>query len=86
MCQYSHRRDVVHAVRHYVALRVAIEPVEGESTPRCIVYSSPGLIAGPCRYGGPILQPVAQRCWGELSLVPVGHRGEEGEGAPEEPC
>ena len=46
----------------------------------------PGVyLAGPCRYGGPILQPIAQRRWGELALVAVGHRGEEGEGAPEEP-
>ena len=69
-----------------MALLVAIEPVEGESTARCVVRSPSGLIAGPRRYGGPILQLVAQRRWGELALVPVGHRGEEGEGAPEEPC
>ena len=82
--QDSHRGDVVHAVRRNVALLVAMEPVEGESTPRRVVCSQSGLIAGPRRYGGPILQPVAQRRWGELALVLVGHRGEEGEGAPEE--
>ena len=31
------------------------------------------------------MQPVAQRRWGELALVPVGYRGEEGEGVREEP-
>ena len=81
----SHHGDVVHAVRRDVALLVAIEPVKGESTPRRVICSPSGLIAGPRRYGGPILQPVAQRRWGELALVPVGYRGEEGEGAPEEP-
>ena len=86
MCQDSHRGDVVHAVRRNVALLVTIELVEGESTPRRVVHSPPGLIAGPCRIGGPSLQLVAQHRWGELALVPVGHRGEEGEGVPEEPC
>ena len=33
VCHDSHRRDVVHVVRRYVALLVTIEPVEGESTP-----------------------------------------------------
>ena len=82
MRQDSHPGDVVHAVRRYVALLVAIEPVEGESTPRRVVFF-------PSRRPAPVwrpdLQPVAQRRWGELALVPVGHRGEEGEGTPEEP-
>ena len=86
MRQDNHRRDVLHAVRRNVALLLAIEPVEGESTPRLVVGSSSGLIAGPRRYGGPVLQPVAQRRWGELALVPVGYRGEKGDGAAEEPC
>ena len=75
MCQHSHRRDVVHAVRRYVALLVMIKPVEGESTSRCVVHSPLALIAGLCQYGSPILQPVAQRCSRQLALVPVGHRG-----------
>ena len=83
--QDSHRRDVVHAVCRYVALPVTIEPVEGESTPRCVVHSPWGLVAGPCRYGGPILQPVAQCRWGQPALVPVGHGGEEEERASKEP-
>ena len=46
-------------------------------------------LAGPTAGGrvlamGPILQPVAQRCWGKLALVPVGHREEKGERAAEE--
>ena len=69
MCQDSHGGDVVHAVRCNMALLAAIEPVEGESTPRRVVRSPSGLIAGPRRYGGPILQPVAQCRWGELALV-----------------
>ena len=64
MRQDSHRGDVVHAVRRNMALLVAIEPIEGESTPPRIVCSPSGLIAGPRRYGGPILQLVAQRHWG----------------------
>ena len=86
MRQDNHRGDVVHAVRRNVALLVTIEPAEGESTPRRVVHSPLGLIASPRRYGGLALQLVAQRRWGELALVPVGHRGEEGEGAAEEPC
>ena len=86
MCQDSYPGDVVHAVRRYVALLVTIQPIEGESAPRCVVLSPPGVISGPCQYGGPILPPVAQRRWGELALVSVGQRGEEGERAPEEPC
>ena len=85
MHQDNHRGHVVHAVRRDAALLVAIEPVKVESTPRRVVCSPSGLIAGPRRYGGPILQPVAQPRWAELALVPVGHLGEEGEGAPEEP-
>ena len=75
MCQDSHCRDVVHAVRRYVALLVTIEPIVRESTSQCVVHSPSHLIAGPCRYGSPILQPVAQRRWGQLALVPVGHQG-----------
>ena len=52
-------------------------PVEGEATPRCVVRPPTGLICDPCRNGGLILQPVAQRCGGKLALVPVGHRGEK---------
>ena len=81
----SHRGDVVHAVHRNVALLVGIKPVEGESAPRRVVRPPSGLIAGPRRYGGPIMQPIAQRRWGELALVPVGHRG-EAEGASEEAC
>ena len=73
-------------MRRNVALLVAIEPVEGESTPQRVVCSPSGFIAGPRRYGGPILQPVAQRRWGGLALVLVGYRGEKGVGAAEEPC
>ena len=73
-------------MRRDVALLVTIELVEGEPTSRHVVHSPPGLIAVPRRYGGPFLQPVAQHRWGELTLVPVGYRGEEGERAPEEPC
>ena len=80
MRQDSHRGDVVHAVCRDVALLVAIESVEGESTPRRVVRPPLGLIAGPRRYGGPILQRVAQCRRGELALVSVGHRGEKGEG------
>ena len=72
-------------MRRNVALLVTVEPVKGESTPRRVVRSPSGLIAGPRRYGGPILQPVAQHPWGELALILVGYRGEEGEGALEEP-
>ena len=86
MRQDSHRGDVVHAVRRNVALLVTVEPVEREATTRRVVCSPSGLIGDPRRYGGLILQPVAQRRWGELALVPVGHRGEKGEGAAEEPC
>ena len=81
MRQDSHRADVVHAVRRNVALLV-----KGEATRRCVVCSPSGLVADPHRYGGLIMQPVAQRRWGELALVPVGHRGDKGEGAAEEPC
>ena len=31
------------------------------------------------------MQQVAQRCWGEPALVPVGHRGQKGEAMAEEP-
>ena len=82
----SHCGDVVHAVRCNVALLVTIEPIEGEATTQRVVCCPSGLIAGPRRYGGPILQPVAQRCRGELALIPPGHRGEKGERAAEEPC
>ena len=85
MDQDSHRRNVVHAVRRDVALPVTIEPVEGEPSSRHVVHSPQALITGPRRSGGSVLQPAAQRRWGELTLVPLGHRGEEGEGAPEEP-
>ena len=83
--QDSHRGDVVHAVRRNVALLVAIEPVEGESTPRRVVGPPSGLIAGPYWYGGLILQPVAERQWGQLAFVPVGQRGVKRERAAEEP-
>ena len=83
--QDSQRADVVNAVRRDVALLVAMELVEGESTPRHVVRPPSALIAGPCRYGGRLWQPTAQRRGGELALVPVGHRREEGEGAAEEP-
>ena len=86
MPQDSHRGDVVHAVRRNVALLVTIEPGEGEATTRRVVCSPSGLTADPRRYGGLILQPVAQRRRGELALVPVSHRGEKGERAAEEPC
>ena len=45
--QDSHCGDVVHTVRRNVALPVAIEPVEGESTPQRVVRPPSGLIAGP---------------------------------------
>ena len=82
----SHRGDIVHAVRRNVAVLVTIEPVEGEATTRRVVSSPSGLIADPRRYGGLILQPVAQRRRGELALVLVSHQGEKGERAEEEPC
>ena len=82
----SHRTDVVHAVRRDVALLFTMEPFKEEPSSGHVVHSPPGLIAGPCRYEGPILQPVAQRRWGEPTLVPVGYGGEELERAPEEPC
>ena len=84
--QDSHRWDVVHTVRRYMALLVAVEPVEGEATPRRVVCPPSSLISDRCRNGGLILQLVSQRCGGKLALVPVGHRGEKGEGAAEEPC
>ena len=59
MGQDSHSRDVVHTVHRDVALLVTIEPVKGEPSSRHVVHSPPGLIAGPRRYGGPILQPIA---------------------------
>ena len=86
MRQDCHRGDVVHAVRRNVALLVTIEPVKGEATTRRVVCSPSGLIADPRRNGGLLLQPVAQCRRGELALVLVGHRGEKGEGAAEEPC
>ena len=73
-------------MRRNVALLVTIEPVEGESTSRRVGCSPSGLIADPRQYGGPSLQPVAQRRWGELALVPVGHQAKKGERAAEEPC
>ena len=69
-----------------MALLVIVEPVKGEATPLCVVRPPSSLISGPRRNGGLTLQPVAQRCGGKLALVPVGHRGEKGEGAAEEPC
>ena len=80
-----HRGNVSHAVRRNVAPQVVIEPVEGESTLRRVVCSPSGVIAGLRQYGGPILQPVAQRRLGELALVLVGHRGEKGERAADDP-
>ena len=47
--QDNHRGDVVHAVRCNVALLVTVEPVEGEATPRRVVYSPPSLIPDPRR-------------------------------------
>ena len=73
-------------MRRDVALLVLVEPVQGEPSARHIVHPPSGLIAGLCRDRGPILQPVAQRRCGELTLVTVGYRGEEGVQAPEEPC
>ena len=75
MGQDTHRRDVVHAVRRDVALLVLVEPVQGEPPARHIVHPTSGLIAGICRDRVPILQPVAQRRWGKLTLVTVGYRG-----------
>ena len=86
MRQDSHRGYVVHTVRRNGAWLVTIEPVEGEATTRCVVHSPPSLIADPRRNGGPNLPPVTDGRWGELALVPVGHRGEKGERAAEEPC
>ena len=44
--QDYHRGDDVHAMRHDVALLVAVQPVKGESTPRRVVCSPLGLVAG----------------------------------------
>ena len=60
--------DVVHEVRRNVAPLVTVEPVEVEATTRRVLYSPSGFIADPPRYEGPILQPVAQRRWGELGI------------------
>ena len=49
-----------------------------EATPRRVVCAPSSLISDPRRNGGLIM--------GKLALVPVGHRGEKGEGAAEEPC
>ena len=84
MHQDSHRWDVVHAVRRYMALLVTVKLVEGEATPRCVVRPPLSLISDLRRNGGLILQPIAQRCGGKLALVPVGYLGEKGEGAVEE--
>ena len=86
MLQDSHRWDVVHSVRRYMALLVTVELVEGEATPWRVVRAPLSLISDPCRDGGLSLSPVAQRCGGKLALVPVGHQGEKGEMAAEEPC
>ena len=83
--QDSHSWDDVYAVRRYMVLRVTIKPVEGEATSRCVVGPPTSLISDPRRYGGLLLQPVAQRRGGKLALVLVGHQGEEREGAAEEP-
>ena len=85
MRQDSHRWDVVHAVRRYMAPLVTVELVEGGGTPRRVTGPLASLISDPRRNGGLLLQPVAQRCGGKLALVPVRYRGEEGEGAAEEP-
>ena len=69
-----------------MAMLVTVEPVEEEATPWRVVCSPLSLISNPCRNGGLFLQPVAQGCRGKMALVPVGHRGEKGEGAAEEPC
>ena len=66
MRQDSHRWDVVHAVRQYMAL---LEPVEGEATPRCVVGPPTSLISNPRRNGGLTLQPVTQRRGGKLAVV-----------------
>ena len=86
MRQDNHRGYVVHSVRRYMALLVTVEPVEGEATSRRVVCPPSSFISDPCRNRALILQLVAQRCGGDLALVPVGHRGEKGEGAAEEPC
>ena len=80
------RQDVVHTLRRYMALIVIVEPVEGGATPRRVLRRSSNRISDPCWNGGLILQPVAYHCGGKLTSVPVGHRGEKGEGAVEEPC
>ena len=85
VCQDNHRGDVVHAVRSYMALLVTVKPVEGEA-PRRVVRPPLRLISDPHRNRGSILQLVAQRRGGKPALVPVGPRGEKGEGAAEEPC
>ena len=57
----------------------------GAGTTRCVVSFPTSLISNPRWNGGLCLQPVAHRCGGKLALAPVGCRGEEREGAAEEP-
>ena len=85
VCHNSHRWDVVHAVRRYMAQLVIVKLVEGEATSRCVVAPQTSLISYPRRNGGLLLQQVARRRGGKLALVLVGHQGEERERAAEEP-
>ena len=86
MRQDNHRWDVVHAVRRYMAPPVTVEPVKGEATPKRVIGPPMSLISDSRQNGGLLLQLVAQGRGGKLAPVAVGYRGEEGEGAAEEPC
>ena len=79
MRQDSHRGDIVHAVRQYMALLGILEPVQGEAAPWCVLLPPLRLISYPCQNGGLILPQVAQHCGRKLALVAIRHWGEEGE-------
>ena len=68
-----------------MALLVNVKLVKGEATPRRVVGPPTSLIFDVRRNGGLLLQPIAQHRGAKLALVLEGYRGEEGEGAAEEP-
>ena len=72
-------------MRRYMALPVTVKSVEGETTSRRVIGPPTSLTSDLHREGGLLLQLVAQRFGRKPALVLVGHRGEESEGAAEEP-
>ena len=72
---------IVGMLHRYVVLLVPVKPVKRETSPWRVVGPPTGFITNTCRNAGLLLQPIMQRCGGELALVPLGHQGEEREGA-----